>query len=209
MSMRNSIIATALLFLTTLCALAYNVELLWNPSLSPNVTNYNIFYGGQSGIYTNETSVGNVTNCVISNLTANVYYFSATAVNTQGMSSQFSAQAVYTNNPTGTTNPPVTYVGIQLNYGTNLTAINFQEFQVLAITNDPGYFYSQQLVLTNNPLVGTTPHDGNSYLYVDAIITYGLNLTSLTNVEQSLTTFTNPPSNQFYSEQLVITNNPF
>jgi hypothetical protein len=208
MSMWNNIIAAAaLLFLTTFCATAYNVELYWTPSVSSNVTNYNVFYGNQSGVYTSQVAVGNVTNCVISNLTANVEYFALSAVNTSGLLSQLSSETSYTNS--GTVNPPVTYVGIQLNWGTSLTSLNSKQFQVLSITNDPGYFYSQNMVLTNNPLVGTTPQDGNSYLYIDTIITYGLNLTSLINTEQQLTVFTNAPSNWFYSEQLIITNNPF
>lgn len=82
----------------TLQALAsQNVTLAWNPSVSPNIVGYDIYYGGVSGIYTNEIFAGNVTNITVPGLAGGVmYYFVATAVNGSGTQSSFSGQLTYT-----------------------------------------------------------------------------------------------------------------
>lgn len=83
---------------TTLQALAtQSVTLAWNPSISPNIIGYDIYYGGVSGIYTNEIFVGNVTNITVPGLVdGGTYYFVATAVNGSGIQSSFSSQLTYT-----------------------------------------------------------------------------------------------------------------
>jgi hypothetical protein len=74
-----------------------NVALVWSPSVSPNVIGYDIYYGGVSGIYTNKTIVGNVTNLTVPGLTdGSTYYFVVTAVNSAGIQSSFSSQLPYT-----------------------------------------------------------------------------------------------------------------
>jgi hypothetical protein len=45
-----------------------NVTLTWNPSTSPNVVGYDIYYGPACGNYTNKISVGNVTSATVSGL---------------------------------------------------------------------------------------------------------------------------------------------
>jgi hypothetical protein len=184
------------------------VDLYWNPSPSPNIAGYNIYQGAGDGTYTNEIQLGNVTNVLVSNIQPSVtYYFAAAAINSSGIQSQLSSQTSYLYS----VSPPptnLTYVGVQFNYGTALTSITSSEFQLMIITNNPGYYFSQQLVLTNNPLTGNVPDLNNEYLYIDSIITYGLNLISLTNNEYQLMIFTNPPA-YYYSEQLILTNLPF
>jgi hypothetical protein len=39
-------------------------------STDPSVAGYNVYYGGASGAYTNEISVGNATNATISGITS-------------------------------------------------------------------------------------------------------------------------------------------
>jgi hypothetical protein len=74
-----------------------SVTLEWNPSISPNIVGYDIYYGGVSGIYTNEIFVGNVTNLTVPGLAdGTTYYFVATAVNSSGIQSSFSSQLSYT-----------------------------------------------------------------------------------------------------------------
>jgi hypothetical protein len=74
-----------------------SVTLAWKPSISPNVVGYDIYFGGLSGIYTNEISIGNVTNVSVPGLLGgSTYYFVVTAVNSLGIQSSFSSQVSYT-----------------------------------------------------------------------------------------------------------------
>ena len=77
-------------------ARAASVSLKWNPSSDTNVTSYNIYYGTVSGDYANEVTLGNVSGATISNLTYGVtYYFAATAVDSAGVESGFSNEAMF------------------------------------------------------------------------------------------------------------------
>lgn len=61
-------------------ARARDLLLAWNPSADSGVTGYNIYYGTNSHDYSCKINVSNVTDAVVSNLTAGItYYFSATA----------------------------------------------------------------------------------------------------------------------------------
>ena len=76
---------------------AGSVTLAWNRSSDTNVAGYNIYYGGASGAYTNEISVGNATNATISGLVqGTAYYFAATTYAASGMESPFSSEVSYT-----------------------------------------------------------------------------------------------------------------
>ena len=76
---------------------AANVTLAWNPNLDPAITGYNLYYGGTSGTYTNQVSVGLATNAVTSDLLVGVtYYFAATTYNAAGIESLFSGEVSYT-----------------------------------------------------------------------------------------------------------------
>lgn len=68
-----------------------SVTLTWDASPDASVIGYNIYYGGSSGVYTNEINVGNVTSATIYGLVAGVtYYFTATAYYGDGTESVFS-----------------------------------------------------------------------------------------------------------------------
>jgi Fibronectin type III domain len=70
--------------------------LTWSPSISPNIIGYNLYQGTTSHSYTNEFSVGAVTNLVITNtVTGTVYYFAVAAVNASGLQSALSPEASY------------------------------------------------------------------------------------------------------------------
>jgi hypothetical protein len=76
--------------------LAADVSLSWQASPSTNVTGYNIYYGTASGNYTDKIMVGNVTAATISNLDCGItYYFSATALDSNGNESGFSNEASF------------------------------------------------------------------------------------------------------------------
>jgi hypothetical protein len=82
-------------FITSVQAQA-NVTLAWNPSTSPIVTGFNIYYGGASGVYTNKTSVGTVTSLTIPNLVIGAtYYFAATTFSAAGAESALSSEVSY------------------------------------------------------------------------------------------------------------------
>lgn len=73
------------------------VSLAWNASTDQNVVGYNIYFGGQSGVYTNQIDFGKTTNGVIAKLSpGQKYYFAATAYNILDIESAFSGEVVYT-----------------------------------------------------------------------------------------------------------------
>lgn len=86
-----------LLATVTLSASAsQSVKLSWTASPSPDVVGYNIYYGDANGEYTNEISVGSVTNVTVSGLAdSTTYFFSARAINGNGIQSDYSVQTTY------------------------------------------------------------------------------------------------------------------
>jgi hypothetical protein len=93
------LLATLIVAALTASAQAQSsVTLAWNPDAGTNIAAYKIYYGVASRTYTNTNNVGNVTNATISSLIGGtVYYFAATAVDTLGLESDYSAEVVYTN----------------------------------------------------------------------------------------------------------------
>ncbi len=72
------------------------VTLTWDPNTEPDLAGYDIYYGTASGNYQWKTDVGNATTYTQSGLNIGAtYYFAATAYNTQGLSSGFSNEVVY------------------------------------------------------------------------------------------------------------------
>jgi fibronectin type 3 domain-containing protein len=70
------------------------VELSWNAVTNAGIMAYYIYYGTQSGLYTDAASVGAVTNTLIQGLDAGEeYYFSVVAVDAYGNESLFSNEA--------------------------------------------------------------------------------------------------------------------
>ena len=192
-----------------------DVFVSWNPvPANLGVTDYKIYFGGESRVYTNETDVNvNFTNLVIGGtnfVVGKTYYFAATSYNSiLNMESDFSDEVictyVSTNNPTSTN---VTYIGVKFDYGVDLTSINSKQILVMSVTNDPGNFYNESLIITNKPFIGIRPVDTNQYVYFGTIIQYGTSLTTLNTSVFPLLTFTNPPQ-YYYRSSLIITNNPF
>ena len=124
-----------------------SVTLAWNRSTDPIVAGYNVYYGGDSGAYTNEISAGNATNATISGLVqGTTYYFAATTYAVSGMESPFSSEISYlVPNPVNTGNQPPTLnalggLTINSNAGpqtVNLTGITSgasNEVQTLTVT---------------------------------------------------------------------------
>jgi len=75
---------------------SYSITLAWNPSPSPDIIGYHLYYGTASGIYTNNIVLGNVTNVTVSGLSSGViYYFAMTAVGPDGVESVLSNETSY------------------------------------------------------------------------------------------------------------------
>lgn len=73
------------------------ITLAWNANSESDVAGYKIYYGTASRVYSTVVDVGRWTNCVISGLQNGItYFFTATAYDTQGNESGFSAEISYT-----------------------------------------------------------------------------------------------------------------
>ena len=74
-----------------------SVILAWDPSPGTNViANYKVHYGVASATYTDVVSAGTNTTVSISNLVnGTTYYFASTAVDTSGLESDYSSEAVW------------------------------------------------------------------------------------------------------------------
>lgn len=87
-----------------------NVTLRWEPSPSADVGGYRVYFGAESGTYTNTTDTGASTSLVIPNLECGVtYYFVVSAYEPGGVESDFSNEVAYT--PTA---PPAAVAGASL-----------------------------------------------------------------------------------------------
>jgi hypothetical protein len=68
-------------------------KLAWSTCTDPCVAGYNVYYGGASGVYTNEICAGNATNTTIPGLACGTtYYFAATTYTSSGRESPFSSE---------------------------------------------------------------------------------------------------------------------
>lgn len=84
-----------------------SVTLSWQPPLEntdgsslTDLVGYKIYYGPSSRRYDHEIRISNagITTYVVDNLPADTYYFAATAVNSSGMESDYSSEAIRTVN---------------------------------------------------------------------------------------------------------------
>lgn len=105
----RSVVLLALLALSASPLHAGSVTITWDRNTEPDVISYTVFYGTQSGVYTLNQAVGNVTAWTASNLTeGQTYYFAVQAVSSDGLSSPLSAEVSTTipgGSPTGETQP--------------------------------------------------------------------------------------------------------
>src|SRR5258705_5796358 len=82
------LMASCLAVLSAEAAIAESVSLAWNPSVTPGVTGYNIYYGTSSHNYTASMPAGTATNVTVSGLVAGATcYFAATAYDAFGIES--------------------------------------------------------------------------------------------------------------------------
>jgi hypothetical protein len=76
------------------------VTLVWNPSISTNITGYKVYYGLASMVFNKTVCVAGSTNVTIDFLVGKTtYYFAATAVDAFGVESQYSIETSYSTPP--------------------------------------------------------------------------------------------------------------
>lgn len=94
-SNKDMIKLIALLFLWNVSSYSASIEITWNANVESNLAGYKIYWGDTSGALQNSTSVGNVTRFVLNNVNeSRPYYFVVTALNTAGLESRPSNEAV-------------------------------------------------------------------------------------------------------------------
>ncbi|MGZ4966405.1 MAG: fibronectin type III domain-containing protein [Chthoniobacterales bacterium] len=78
----------------------HTITLSWDPSPTPDVIGYKLYYGQQSGNYTNTIDEGNRTSAEVANLIdGTTYYFAVTAYDATGTESLPSEEIHYMPNP--------------------------------------------------------------------------------------------------------------
>jgi hypothetical protein len=158
-----SVLLGGLLALTPLAALATGtVTLAWDPSPGTNtIASYNLYYGGASGTYANVVSAGTNTTVSISNLVEGAtYYFAATAVDTDGLESDYSTE-VSALMPVKLTNQPPT-----LNTLVNLTINENASLQTVSLSGISSGATNESQTLT------ITASSGNTGLIPTPTVTY-------------------------------------
>jgi hypothetical protein len=90
----------AAFFLCLPLAARADVTLAWNPASGGTVTNYTVYWGTNTGVYTFDLAIGNQTSLTVTGLETNTaYYFSVQATAADGTQSAFSNEITYTNAP--------------------------------------------------------------------------------------------------------------
>jgi hypothetical protein len=91
------IVVIGSVLLTHAPACAAQLSVVWDPSGDSDVTGYKVYYGTQSGTYTEVVDVGNNTNYTIPDLViGTIYYLAVTAYDSYGYESAYSNEVAYT-----------------------------------------------------------------------------------------------------------------
>jgi hypothetical protein len=84
------VLGVCIFFCCCLQGMAGDVSLAWNPSTSPGVTGYKIYYGASSGSYGTPIPIPNQTTYIVTGLPDGTYYFAVTAFDASGNESGYS-----------------------------------------------------------------------------------------------------------------------
>jgi len=82
-------------------AVAADVSLAWDPSISPNISGYKLYIGNASRIYNAPITLGNQTTYTVTSLDDGTWYFAVTAFDIDGNESDFSNEVSETIGTTG------------------------------------------------------------------------------------------------------------
>jgi hypothetical protein len=74
-------------------AMAGNIKVVWQPNAEPDLAGYFVYYGTQSGVYSQRLQVGRPNNYTIRDVApGKIYFIAVTAVDTAGNESAYSQQ---------------------------------------------------------------------------------------------------------------------
>ncbi len=103
------------------------VTLAWDASTSPDVGGYIVYYGNESGSYSNTIDAGNVTSCIVANLQDGTpYYFVVTAYDHSRRESDYSSEVSNTIPATCTFRIPQMSTFIKQSGGTGTVSLTTQ-----------------------------------------------------------------------------------
>lgn len=196
-------LTSTLLVLAPFQVQAANVTLAWNTSQATDVVGYNLYYGPASGTYTNIVSAGSATNITVANLVPGAtYYFAATAYDSTGLESIYSAEVSYIV-PSGASNQvptlnPLPNVVVLESAGTQSVSLSgissgspneTQTLTVTAISSNPSLVPNPSVSYTSPNATGTLNFTPVSFGSGTTTITVTVNDGGVSNniVSQSFT----------------------
>lgn len=190
---------------------AESVTLAWDASPSTNIANYRIYYGVASATYTNSVSAGTNLTVSVSNLVGGrTYYFAATATDTDGLESDFSAEVSSLISLKLTNQPPtldaLANVTLDENAGLKIISLSgitpgatneSQTLTVTAASSNAGLIPKPTVNYTSPNTTGSITFTPVAYAYGSAIVTVTVNDGGASNNITSRTfTVTVRPVNQ-------------
>ena len=144
-------ILTILILGWALIAPAQRVKLAWDASPSPGVAGYRIHFGTNAGNYSFVTNVGLVRTQTVVLPHTGRWFFAATAVDVNGMESQFSNQVQWEAKPIAPVVQSETWVRLTpvIERSTNLVTWRSIEGEAtwIAATNQMEFFATRQLLI--------------------------------------------------------------
>lgn len=105
-------------------AIAADVSLAWDASISPNIAGYKVYVGNSSRTYGSPISIGNQTSYTVTGLSSGTYYFTVTAFDVDGNESDYSNEVSQAIGGSDTT-PPVISGVTSSNIGTSGATISW------------------------------------------------------------------------------------
>lgn len=141
------------MLVSSAAALGATVPLAWDPSPSPEVTSYALYFGTNSRAYFWTRNVGSALTGKVPVARRGTNYYAATALDSWGLESDFSEELAWVprrgwwsnyyylhpdERPVSTNTNVVVYVSLALLTGTNLHDVNELEHAfTLSLTNPP------------------------------------------------------------------------
>ena len=144
-------VLTILILLNATLVHAQKVRLAWDASPSPGVVGYRIHFGTNAGNYSFVTNVGLVRTQTVVLPHTGRWFFAATAVDANGMESQFSNQVQWEAKPVAPVVQSETWVRLTpvIERSTNL--VNWRSIEGeatwIAATNAMEFFATRRLVI--------------------------------------------------------------
>jgi hypothetical protein len=201
-----TLICGAFFALTPLASFATGtITLAWSPSPSTNdvITNYNVYYGVASATYTNVVAAGtNLTVAIPNLIEGTTYFFAATAVDTNGLESDYSAEvsgAIY--------RPPTlnSLANLTINEGASLQTVSLS-----GITTGSSNQVETLVITATSSNTGLIPNPTVNYTSPNATGSISFAPLGFGNGSATITVTVNngAPTNNAISRSFTVTVNP-